>query len=47
VLASDGLWDNLHEEDIRQLAICGGSDLVGRVKLLVRRAKEMAYLLEY
>jgi serine/threonine protein phosphatase PrpC len=46
VLASDGLWDNLHEEEIGQLAVSGG-DMVGRVRTMVKRAKEMAYLLEY
>ncbi len=46
VLASDGLWDNLNEDEIGEL-VMGGGDMVSRVKAVVKRTKERAYLLDY
>jgi protein phosphatase PTC7 len=39
VLASDGLWDNLHEDEIQQLLFSNGNDLTAKTKTIVRRAK--------
>jgi hypothetical protein len=46
VLASDGLWDNIHNEEIRK-EVFGVGDLVESGKRLVKKIKEVGTLREY
>jgi len=39
VLASDGLWDNVHADELKTEILSIGDDLVQKTKSIIRKAK--------